>query len=78
MAKKLKEELTAKMHSEFTISKETGIEHRAGVVWGQLPVHPKRSEVEELCKLYGITYEQAMKYKAEWQMLIRNSIDRNL
>jgi len=74
----LHDEFTEKMHSEFTVSKETDIYLRAGVVWERLSLNPPRKDVEKMCKEYGITYEDAMKYKDEWQNLIDESIDRNL
>ncbi len=30
----LQDELTAKMHSEFTVDEETDQKHRAGTTWG--------------------------------------------
>lgn len=69
MEHELKEELTTKMHSEFTVSAETEIKHRAGCVWGMLYREKMTNDKTQLsyeCKLYGISVEQAMKYKAFW------------
>lgn len=59
-------ELTEKMHSEFTISKETEIRHRAGCVWLVLDKDAPKEQVEEQAHEYGITYEEAMKYRDYW------------
>ena len=60
------DELTAKMHSEFTIDAETEKKHRAGCVWNVLGDDASREEVEESAKGYGIDYETAMKWKDYW------------
>ena len=70
------DELTAKMHSEFTISKETRIELQAGCVWESVSPKSSKEEIEKWATIYGITYADAMKYKSEWLTAIRNSEDR--
>lgn len=62
----LQDELTAKMHSEFTISPETEIKHKAGCVWGILKWDATKEEIEHHASLYGITYEDCMKWKKHW------------
>jgi len=57
------DELTEKMHSEFTISSETEIKHRAGCVWILLGYDAPAEEVAREAKAYGITYDDAMKWK---------------
>ena len=70
------DELTAEMHSEFTVSKETRIMLKAGCVWESVSPKASKEEIEKLATLYGITYADAMKYKSEWLTAIRNSEDR--
>ena len=67
------DELTAKMHSEFNVSKETRIELQAGCVWESVSPKASKEEIETFASLYGITYADAMKYKSEWLTAIRNS-----
>lgn len=67
--KKLKEELTEKMHSEFTVSKETEIELKAGSMWATAGFGCDDATLCKWCKSYGITTQQAMKYKEYWQKL---------
>lgn len=62
----MQDELTEKMHSEFTIDAETEKKHRAGCVWIVLGADATREEVEESAKEYGIDYETAMKWKDYW------------
>ena len=70
------DELTEKMHSEFTVSKETRIMLKAGCVWESVSPKASKEEIEKWATLYGITYADAMKYKSEWLTAIRNSEDR--
>ena len=70
------DELTAKMHSEFNVSKETRIMLKAGCVWESVSPKASKEEIETFASLYGITYADAMKYKSEWLAAIRNSEDR--
>ena len=65
----MEDELTEKMHSEFKVSKETDIRHRAGCVWCVLHDIGKTEDKELVAyesQMYGITYEQAMKWKDYW------------
>ncbi|WP_092113496.1 hypothetical protein [Prevotella sp. KH2C16] len=67
--KELKEELTAKMHSEFTVSKETEIKHKAGSMWSVAGFDCDGTTMKEWCGFYGITPQQALKYKDYWRKL---------
>lgn len=67
------DELTAKMHSEFTVSREIEISHKAGCVWESVAPKASKEEIETWAVRYGITYADAMKYKSEWLTAIRNS-----
>lgn len=62
----MKEELTEKMHSEFIVSKETEIRHRAGCVWTVLDKEATKEQIVEQARRFGITYEAAMKYRDYW------------
>lgn len=61
------EELTTKMHSEFSVSRETETCHRAGCVWLVVEFDASKEAVSEAAKDYGITYEAAMKYRDYWR-----------
>lgn len=63
----MKEELTTKMHSEFTVSRETEVCHRAGCVWLVVDYDAPKEAVTAAAKDYGITYEAAMKYRDYWR-----------
>lgn len=67
--KRLKEELTEKMHSEFTVSRETDQKHRAGCVWGVAGFDAPRKDIEHWAGRYGVTYDTCMKWKAYWKNL---------
>ena len=69
----MKEELTAKMHSEFTVDKETEQKHRAGCVWGVVGFDAPKDTIEEWAKEYGVTYEISMKWKSYWKSLHSSS-----
>ena len=71
--KRLKEELTEKMHSEFTVSRETDQKHRAGCVWGVAGFDAPRKDIEHWAGRYGVTYDTCMKWKAYWRNLHQNS-----
>ena len=60
------DELTAEMHSEFTVSKETRIMLKAGCVWESVSPKASKEEIEKWASMYGITYADAMKYKESW------------
>lgn len=71
--KRLKEELTEKMHSEFTVDKETDQKHRAGSVWTLLGFDASRKDIEHWASRYGVTYDICMKWKAYWRNLHQNN-----
>ena len=60
------DELTAKMHSEFTIDAETEKKHRAGCVWTVLKKDASKEDVEKQAERFGIDYDTAMKWKEYW------------
>ena len=63
----MKDEFTEKMHSEFTISDEDEIQLKAGCVWDKYrELQPSDDEIKKRCKSYGITFEQAMRWKTFW------------
>ena len=70
---KLKEELTEKMHSEFTVNEETEQKHRAGCVWGVVGFDASKDKIEEWSKFYGITYDMSMKWRSFWNNLHDNN-----
>lgn len=63
----MKEELTTKMHGEFTITKEEEGKLRAGCVWhvwcGR---NSSKADIEQYAKMYSISYETAMKWRDYW------------
>ena len=67
------DELTEKMHSEFSVSREIEISHKAGCVWESVAPNASREEIESKAFWYGITYDDVMRYKHEWLTAIRNS-----
>ena len=69
----MEEELTEKMHSEFTVSKETDQKHRAGCVWGLVWYDAPREKIEEWAKEYGVDYDICIKWKSYWRNLHDNS-----
>ena len=69
--KKLKEELTSKMHSEFTISKEAEVKLKAGSMWRVAGFDCDDVTMKKWCDAYGITSQQAMKYKDFWRKLFK-------
>lgn len=69
----MQDELTTKMHSEFTIDAETEKRHRAGCVWLLLNADATKEEVEKTAESYGIDYDTAMKWKYYWLDLEKQS-----
>ena len=77
---KLKEELTAAMHAEFTVSQSTDIKLRAGCVWssaffdfekGKFVINDK--DLMARAHSYGITYDDCMKYKDYWASIHKSN-----
>lgn len=62
------DELTSKMHSEFTIDSETEISHNVGVIVEELQDGGPFT-LDELLKDAGITMEQYEKYRSKWENL---------
>ena len=63
------EELTTKMHSEFTVSPETEIKHG---VWGLLSTcEDCGTSIDDELKFSILTKEQVEKYKASYYRLKR-------
>lgn len=65
----MKEELTTKMHSEFSIDSETEISHRISCVVDEL--NEGYDTLEVLLKDYNVTIEQYNKYRSKWEKLLK-------
>ncbi|SFS30735.1 hypothetical protein [Lutibacter maritimus] len=65
----MKEELTTKMHSEFSIDSETEISHRVSCVVDEL--NEGYDTLEVLLKDYNVTIEQYNKYRSKWEKLLK-------
>lgn len=67
----MKEELTTKMHSEFTVTKDVEIKHKAGCVIDVAISMNKNSveDVTDIASLYGVTYADVIKWKPYWGKL---------
>lgn len=70
----MQDELTARMHSEFTITPEQEIKHRAGCVWDVIvnvvgKGNATREDIENWASKYGVSYEDCMKWKKHWLSL---------
>lgn len=63
----MQEELTTKMHSEFTIDAETEISHIVGTVVEEIEDGP--FSLNELLLQYNIALEQYEKHRAKWEGL---------
>lgn len=62
----MKEELTTAMHSEFNVDIETDIKHKAFSVWKQLSFNAENEVILKRAESFGITLEQALKYKDDY------------
>ena len=64
----MKEELTTKMHLEFSVTRETETRHKVGCVIEIASKMNKTAEkdVIELCKLYGIDLDDINRWKDYW------------
>ena len=69
----MEEQLTAKMHSEFTITKEEEQKQRVGCVWGVVGFDAPKEKIEHWASRYGVTYEECLKWKNYWKNLHYNS-----
>lgn len=61
----MKDELTTKMHSEFTISKETEIKHK--VFCALSDIEKFNYSIPQLCEVHGITKSDIEFYKNEYK-----------
>lgn len=60
----MEEELTSKMHSEFTVSDEADISHRVFCVVKDLAIGtPLKESLED----YDVTLDQYNKYRSKWE-----------
>lgn len=61
----MKEELTTKMHNEFSVTKKEELQMKCWCVWDSpfMPENPKREDIEKICEMYGVSYEDAVRYK---------------
>ena len=59
----MNDEMTEKMHSEFTQSETDRIKCAAWCVWKLVGEGATDEKIKEAASLYNITYEQALKYK---------------
>jgi hypothetical protein len=50
----------------MTVDAETEIKHKAGCVWKLLGLQYTQPQLARYCVLYGITIEQALKWKNYW------------
>lgn len=70
LKKRLREELTSKMHDEFTIPEEIEEKHRAGCVWEfECDRNSSEEEIRKSAKSFSISYEAAMKWRNYWLRL---------
>jgi hypothetical protein len=60
----MEEELSEKMHKEFTVSKETELMHKAMCIWCY-GIYKTEEEQKEAAKSYGISWEDALRLKDE-------------
>lgn len=66
----MEDELTDKMHDEFTVTKEDEGKLRAGCVWHVWCDRDfSREEIEKCAAYYSISYETAMKWRNYWLRL---------
>jgi hypothetical protein len=63
-----KEELTEKMHSEFSVTKSTDIKH---IVFSAIAcMRDLDYSIEKVCKIYSITEQDINKHKKEFNSLL--------
>ncbi|MGV8944869.1 MAG: hypothetical protein ACOH1N_00440 [Lutibacter sp.] len=65
----MKEELTTKMHSEFTVSPETEIKHSVFAVL-TLINYSDKEKLAEYAKLYRVTIDDIEMHKDEYFALV--------
>jgi len=59
----LQDEFTSAMHEELIINPDTEIKHKAWCVWKMMKDADSKTELAHWCSIYGITIEQALKWK---------------
>lgn len=59
----MQDELTSEMHSEFEVDEETDIIHRCISLWCLWKAKDTDPDFARHCTNFGLTVEQAMKYK---------------
>ena len=65
----MKEELTAKMHSEFAVSKEIEVRHK---VWSLLGEAKRRSiDPKDLLPVYGLTQTDVNRHRKSYFRLYK-------
>ena len=67
----MKEELTTKMHSEFSIDKKTETKHKVGSVLEVAIKMNKTSvkDVTEIANRYGLAYDDILEWRNYWSKL---------
>jgi len=68
MTKDYKEELTTKMHAEFTVSKETEIKHKAFTVLTLSGVKEVQT-IKYWCEVYQIPIRTVMRFLPEFRVV---------
>ena len=69
------DELTAKMHSQFRVSRDIEIKQKSCRVWKSVSPNASREEFEKEAVWYDITYEDVMKHRHKGLTAIHNSED---
>ncbi len=63
-----KEELTTKMHSEFTVSEETNIKHKCFAALNDML--KRNTNIEQASETYGVSISDIKKHSLEFNNLI--------
>ena len=69
----MKEEFTNLMFEEFAIPSQYEICAKVFCIWDSLDWEASKEEITKQAKLYGLTYEQAMRWKKYWMKYIKKS-----
>ena len=62
----MEDELTEKMHSEFTIDAETDKKHKCFAVWQQVGINATTEKLNSILEFSGVTMSDIEKYKNEY------------
>lgn len=62
----MKEELTEKMHSEFTVDAETDKMHKCFAVWRHVGINATPEELKSCIEFSGVTINEVLKYKRKF------------